>query len=147
SASSTSRTFLRPERGEEGRHSGTPGEHKGPFVMVAVGIEVVLCDRPEQRELLGETPGLAVPADNETMHHSGISNALLRRGRRTRGGPISGGHDGFANTAAANRDPAIYDDPDRFDITREGLPPIMSFARASTTASTRTWPGWESPRH
>jgi len=68
--------------------------------MVAAGIEV-LCDRPEQRELLRETPGLAVPAVNETMRHSGISNALLRRGRRTRGGPISG-----TSTRTKNRDPS-----------------------------------------
>ena len=71
-----------------------------------------------------------MPAVNETMRHSGISNTLLRVVSEDveladvlfpEGTMIS------ANTAAANRDPAIYDDPDRFDITREGLPPILSF--------------------
>jgi cytochrome P450 len=97
--------------------------------QVAASIDV-LCDHPDQWELLRNTPDLALPAVDETMRHSGISNSLLRAVTddvELAGVLFPAGTMVFANTAAANRDPAIYDDPGRFDITRKGLPPILTF--------------------
>ena len=97
--------------------------------QVAASIDV-LCDHPDQWELLRDHPDLALPAVDETMRHSGISNALLREVTEDveLGGVVfPAGTMVFANIAAANRDPAIYVDPERFDITRQGLPPILAF--------------------
>ncbi len=51
----------------------------------------------------------------------------------------------IVNTAAANRLPAVYDDPDSLDITRRG-PACLRSAAAFTTASERTSPDSNSPR-
>ncbi|OBA57259.1 cytochrome [Mycobacterium sp. 1100029.7] len=97
--------------------------------QVAASIGV-LCEHPDQWELLRSTPELAMSAVDETMRHSPIATSLVRvvaedvelAGVRFRAGTMV-----FANTAVANRDPAIYDDPNRFDITRTGLPPVLNF--------------------
>jgi len=97
--------------------------------QVAASIGV-LCDHPDQWELSRDKPALAQAAVNETMRHSPISNSLLRTVTEDvefAGFVFPAGTMVMANTAAANRDPAIYDDPDRFAITREGSPPILTF--------------------
>ncbi len=97
--------------------------------QVAASIDV-LCDHPDQWELLRSHPELAMGAVDETMRHSPISNSLLRtvtEDVELAGVLLPAGTMVFANTAAANRDPAIYDNPDAVDITRTGLPPILTF--------------------
>jgi cytochrome P450 len=97
--------------------------------QVAASVHV-LCGHPEQWELLGENPELAMSAVEETMRHSPIACGTLRlvaEDAELDGYIFPAGTMVLVNTAAANRDPAVYDDPDRVDITREGAPPILTF--------------------
>ena len=97
--------------------------------QVAASIDV-LCDHPDQWQLLREKPELALPAVDETMRHSPIAGATMRAATDdvdVAGVVIPAGTMVIVNTAAANRDPAIYDDANRFDITRQGIPPILTF--------------------
>jgi cytochrome P450 len=69
-------------------------------------------------------------AVEELMRHSPIVFAALRVATtdvELRDVVVSAGAYVIANTAAANRDPAVYDDPDRLDITRQGAPPMTTF--------------------
>ncbi|OBA71164.1 cytochrome [Mycobacterium sp. 1554424.7] len=89
-----------------------------------------LCEHPDQWELLARHPELASNAVEETMRHSPIAAATLRTALEDveiAGVVIPAGTLVIANTAAANRDPAVYEDPDRLDITREGAPPMQTF--------------------
>jgi cytochrome P450 len=89
-----------------------------------------LCDRPDQWQLLARHPELANSAVEETMRHSPIAVGTLRTALEDveiAGVTIPTGTLVIANTAAANHDPAVYDDPDRLDITRKGAPPMQTF--------------------
>ena len=90
----------------------------------------VLCDHPDQWALLSQHPELAMNAVEETMRHSPIAAATLRTALEDvelAGVTIPAGTLVIANTAAANRDPAVYSDPDRLDITRAGAPAMQTF--------------------
>ena len=89
-----------------------------------------LCEHPDQWDLLAQHPELANNAVEETMRHSPIAAATLRialEDVEIAGAVIPAGTLVIANTAAANRDPAVYDDPDRLDITRKGAPAMQTF--------------------
>ncbi|WP_025738132.1 cytochrome P450 [Mycobacterium genavense] len=96
-----------------------------------VGASVqVLCEHPEQWQLLRQNPKLAMRAVEETMRHSPIACGTLRlvvEDAELDGYLFPAGTMVLVNTAAANRDPDVYADPHRVDITREGAPPILTF--------------------
>jgi cytochrome P450 len=97
--------------------------------QLAAAVQV-LCDRPDQWALLADHPELAPQAVEEVMRHFPIIFSTLRVAIddvELADVLIPAGTFVVANTAAANRDPAVYDDPDRLDITREGPPAMLTF--------------------
>ena len=94
------------------------------------GAVHVLCDHPDQWALLRRHPELAVNAVHELMRHSPITFVTLRVAIEDidlAGVKIPAGTIVVVNTGAANRDPAVCDDPDRLDISRVGTSPIQTF--------------------
>jgi cytochrome P450 len=97
--------------------------------QVAASVQV-LCEHPDQWELLRDNPELAMHAVEETMRHSPIAGGTLRLvvdDVELDGYLFPAGTMVLMNTFAANRDPTVYNDPDRVDITREGAPAILTF--------------------
>lgn len=89
-----------------------------------------LCDHPKQWALLAQHPELATRAVEELMRHRPVVFATIRKAVEDvelDGMWVPAGTLVLVNTAAANRDPAVYDDPDRLDITREGPATMLTF--------------------
>jgi cytochrome P450 len=77
---------------------------------------------PEQTNLLRRTPELMPRAIEEILRYDGPVQATTRRAQvdvEVGGTAISAGTECFIVIGAANHDPAQFDDPDRFDITRD----------------------------
>jgi cytochrome P450 len=101
--------------------------------QLAAAIDV-FCDHPDQWALLGEHPELALRAVEEVIRYRPINFALPRIGTEDvelAGMRIPAGTIMFANTAAANRDPAAFPDPDRFDITRDNTVGTLNFGNGA----------------
>ena len=90
----------------------------------------VFCAHPEQWKRLAEQPELGPRVVDEVTRHSPVVFRTMRVATKDvdlDGLHVSAGTLVGANTAAANRDPAVFDDPDRFDITRDGPAPTLTF--------------------
>jgi cytochrome P450 len=97
--------------------------------QLAAAIEV-FCQHPDQWALLREQPDLVTGAVDEVMRFEPIITGLLRTAtadREIAGLPIAAGSLVELSSSAANRDPSVFHDPDRFDITRHDAEPQLTF--------------------
>jgi len=88
-----------------------------------------LWQHPEQRALLVQDPALIAHAVEETLRYDGSSQIIVRRAGKDvtlRGKTIPAGARVGLCIISANRDPAKYPDPDRYDI-RRGARDHMAF--------------------
>lgn len=89
-----------------------------------------LCDHPDQWRLLADRPELIHDAVNELIRFSPVVFATMRAAVEDvelAGVMIPAGTLVIANTAAANRDPEVFDRPDRLDLARQGAAPMLTF--------------------
>lgn len=97
--------------------------------QLAAAVQV-LSAHPDQWALLAENPELATNAVHELMRYFPIIFGTIRRAAEDvelGGVHIPAGTLVLANTAAANRDPCVYNQPDRLDITRNDPPAMLTF--------------------
>ena len=93
--------------------------------IAALGhLFMCLANDPEQYALLRESPGLVRKAFDETLRHLSPLQQLFRtaiQGGFVCGAPIQSDTKMLISIAAANRDPRKWEDPERFDITRNAV--------------------------
>jgi cytochrome P450 len=119
--------------GEDGDRLSEPELLAMAFLLIVAGHEttvnlignamLLFFEHPDQMEKLAADPELARGAVEEVLRHTGpVEHSLSRWVREdvvVAGHPIPAGDQVMVVLASANRDPAHFPDPDRFDITRE----------------------------
>ncbi|MEX0777943.1 MAG: cytochrome P450 [Phycisphaeraceae bacterium] len=91
-------------------------------VQLIAGAAALLLQHPAQGALLREDPTLTAGAVEESLRHVSPLQVVYRtsKGPVELGGKvIPAGQMVLISLAAANRDPAVFADPDRFDIRRD----------------------------
>ncbi|HJP78087.1 MAG TPA: cytochrome P450 [Pseudonocardiaceae bacterium] len=95
--------------------------HETTVTLLGTGL-VLLFTHPDQLAALRADPDLTPSAIEEIMRYDGpIENSLLRvplEDVEIAGTVIKKGEGVVAQTSAANRDPLVFKEPEKFDITR-----------------------------
>jgi cytochrome P450 len=89
-----------------------------------------LCQDPELRQQFIDDPGLIKKGTDELLRLYTPTLGLARtvaRDAEFHGQPLCQGDRAILMWAAANRDPAVFEDPDKLDLSRENAKKQMAF--------------------
>ena len=120
----------------------TPAELKATAGLVlAAGFEttvnllasgtVLLLQHPDRLAVLRDDPSLWSVAVDEVLRLEGpvqMTGRFALRDTELAGRPLRGGSLVLAYLAGANRDPTVFDEPARFDLTRSNVRDHLSFS-------------------
>ncbi len=109
--------------------------------LIGNAVALLLADRARWQRLVAE-PALAARVVEETLRYDPpvqMTARITHAPVELAGTALPPGTTLLLLLAAANRDPAAYHRPDRFDLDREGGPSTWPSRAASTTASGRRW--------
>ena len=115
--------------------------HAGPGLVLAAAFETtvnllgngirMLLDNPEHRRTLSQRPQLWPNAVEEILRLESpvqLTARLALNDTEVAGTPVNQGELVIVYVAAANRDPAVFPDPNRFDIERENAGKHLAFS-------------------
>ena len=94
--------------------------------LIGNGVWLLL-NHPEQLALLKADPSLAGAAVEEILRYESpvaITNRVMPETREVGGCPMHAHQSVITSLHAANRDPEVFEDPERFDITRKHVPHV-----------------------
>ncbi len=94
--------------------------------LIGNGVWLLL-NHPDELAKLKADPGLAGAAVEEILRYEGpvaITNRVISDERTVGGCPMHPRQSVITSLHAANRDPEVFEDPDRFDITRKHVPHV-----------------------
>lgn len=105
------------------------GGNRTTSCMIANGLRALML-HPDQQQVLREDPKLMSRAVEEIMRwepHTKFTVRVAGEDFEWNGQQIKEGQRVFLSPLSANRDPAMFPDPTRFDVTRSNAPRHLSF--------------------